>query len=176
MLPNEFCGEKQLPQETESGAWDHILAERFGEAEAAVRSLIGRVDDKDHERLCLLFGLLGSILNSLGRHGDATSALWEAMKHEQQVSAEANTHRYILANQYVNFGDPEEALAVIQVVPPGVGHIQCLLHITAAKALRALGRQDEAHRAAAEALAAAPTNERRSDVLSELREMLESHP
>jgi hypothetical protein len=161
-----------LSQEDE--AWDHIHAGRFAEAEDVVRALIGGVDGKDHGRLCYLFGLLGSILNSLGRHDDATSVLWEAMNHEQHVSGELSTHRYILANQYVNFGDPEQALAVIQVVPPGVGHVQCLLHITAAKALGALGRHDEARRAAAEALAAAPTDERRSDVLSELGAILES--
>jgi hypothetical protein len=48
-----------------------------------------------------------------------------------------------------------------------------MLHITAAKALGALGRQNEARQAAAEALAAAPTDERRSDVLAEVGDLLE---
>lgn len=157
--------------------WDHILAGRFAEAEAILRALIGSVDDKDHARLCHLFGLLGSVLNSLGRHDDATGAICEALNHELQLSGsgpEPASHRYILANQYLSFGDPEQALAVIQVVPPGVGHVRCLLHITTAKALWKLGRHDDARRAAAEALTAAPTDERHSDVLSELREIWES--
>jgi Flp pilus assembly protein TadD len=166
-----------LAQESETVAWAHIRAGRFVEAETVLRALVGSVDDEDHGRLCYLFGLLGSVLNSLGRHDDATSALREAMNNEQQVGSpdpEANPHRYFLANQYLNFGDAEQALATIQVVPPGVGHVRCYLHATAAKALRALGRQDEARRAAAEALAAAPNDEERSEVLSALGEMLES--
>lgn len=140
------------------------------------RALIGSTDDQDHGHLCFLFGLLGSILNSLGRHSDATAALREALDHELHVcgpNLEANPHRYILAHQYVNFGEPERALAVIQVVPPGVGHVRCLLHTTAAKALRALGRQEEARRSAADAVSAAPTDEARADVHAEVGEMLQ---
>jgi tetratricopeptide (TPR) repeat protein len=140
----------------------------------AVRGLIDDVDENSHGRLCYLFGLLGSILNSLGRHDEATSALRQAMAHELQFSRpEVSVHRYFLASQYLNFGDPEQALAVIDVVPPGVGHVQCLLQTTAAKALWALGRTDDARKAAAEALAAAPVDER-SEIVSELREMLKS--
>jgi hypothetical protein len=43
-----------------------------------------------------------------------------------------------------------------------------LLHTTAAKALWKLGRQDEARRAAAEALASAPPDEERAELISEL--------
>lgn len=75
-----------MPSTSESEALDHITAGRFGEAEAVVRALIGRVDDQDHRRRCYLFGLLGSILNSLGRHDDATGVLREAMNEELQVS------------------------------------------------------------------------------------------
>ena len=166
-----------MTPESLSEVFAHVHAGRFAEAEAVVRRLIDRTDKQDHGTLCYLFGLLGSVLNSLGRHDDATGVLREAMNQELHVSGanpEATPHRYMLANQYVNFGDPEQALAVIQVVPPGVGHVRCLLHITAAKALLALGRQEEARRAAAEALAAAPTDERRADVFLELGEMLES--
>jgi Flp pilus assembly protein TadD len=161
-----------------SEAWAHIRAGRFAEAEAVVRTFIGRLDEQDHRNLCDLFGLLGSILNSLGRHDDATGALCEALNQALHLSgghSEVNTHRYLLANQYLNFGDPEQALAVINVVPPGEGHIQCLLHALAAKALWALGRPDEARRAAAEALIAAPTDERRLELVSELCEIRESH-
>jgi len=58
--------------------------------------------------------------------------------------------------------------------PSGVGHVRCLLHITAAKALWALGRQQDARRAAADALTAAPTDEQRADVHAEVGEMVES--
>jgi hypothetical protein len=156
---------------SESEAFAHIHAGRFAEAETVVRALIIGAEGQDHRRLCYLFGLLGSILNSLERHDDATFVLREALDHALQVrgsDSEANTHRYLLANQYLNFGDPAQALTVIQVVPPGVGHVQCLLHIIAAKSLWALGRQDEARRAADGAMAAAPTDDRRSEVLSEL--------
>jgi Flp pilus assembly protein TadD len=165
-----------MSQSSTSEAWDHIHAGRFAEAASVVRVLIGGTDDQDHGRLLFLFGLLGSVLNSLGRHDDATVALRKALDHELHVCGsriEANPHRYFLANQYVNFGQPELALDVIQVVPSGVGHVRCMLHITAAKALGALGRQNEARQAAAEALAAAPTDERRSDVLAEVGDLLE---
>jgi tetratricopeptide (TPR) repeat protein len=165
-----------MPPPSESEAFDHIGAGRFAEAETVVRALIGRVDDQDHRKLCNLLGLLGSILNSLGRHDDATGVLREALNHALHVSGSdsaANAHRYFLANQYLIFGDPEQALTVIPVVPPGVGHVQCLLHVIVAKALWALGRQDEARRAAAAALAAAPIGERDS-VLSELVPIQES--
>jgi len=58
-------------------------AGRFAEAETALRALIGAVDDKDHSRLCYLHGLLGTILNSLGRHDDATGALREALNQAE---------------------------------------------------------------------------------------------
>lgn len=152
-----------------------VGAERFTEAEANVRGLIGRVQDP--KELCHLFGLLGSILNSLGRHDDATDALRNAFNQALRLpgsSSEVGLYRYLLANQHCNFGDPEQALAVIQVVPPGVGDVQCLLHILSAKALWALGRQEEARREGAEALAAAPNDERRSEVVSELDHIWDS--
>ena len=161
-----------MSQTSESKVWVFIRAEEFAKAEGAVRELIDDVDDDDHRELCRLFGLLGSILNSLGKHDEATSALRDAVAHELQLAdAELGTHRYFLAHQYLNVGEPEQALALIDVVAPGVGHLQCLLQTTAAKAFWALGRTDEARRAAAEALAAAPVDER-SEVLSELRDML----
>jgi hypothetical protein len=49
-----------------------------------------------------------------------------------------------------------------------------LLHITAAKALWTLQRRDQARRAATAALAAAPSDALKHDVLTELQEMLES--
>ena len=48
--------------------------------------------------------------------------------------------RYILANQYLCYGDPSQALAEAQPVPSGVGHSQCLLHSVAAQALWKLSR------------------------------------
>lgn len=42
-------------------------------------------DEQDHAQLCFLFGLLGSILNSLERHSDAAAALREAFDHELHV-------------------------------------------------------------------------------------------
>jgi tetratricopeptide (TPR) repeat protein len=158
-------------------AMDLIRAERFTEAEATVRASIGRVDHQDHRELCHLFGLLGSILNSLGRHDDATDALRNALNEALRLpgsSSEVGVYRHFLANQYLNFGNPEQAIAVIEVVPPGVGHVQCLLHILSAKALWALGRQEEARRERAEALAAAPNDERRSEVVSELDNIWDS--
>ena len=166
-----------MSRQSTTEAWEHIHAGRFAEAEGVVRALISSTDEQDHGQLCFLFGLLGSILNSLERHSDAAAALREAFDHELHVCGsriEANPHRYFLANHHVNFGEPERALAVIQVVPPGVGHVRCLLHITAAKALWALGHQEDARRAAADALAAAPTDERRADVRADVGEMLES--
>ncbi len=71
----------------------------------------------------------------------------------------------------LNFGDPLEALAETIPAFGGQGHVECLLHSVAARALWKLGRLAEARQAAAEALAAAPNDERRSDLSSELEHM-----
>lgn len=160
---------------TETDVSQHISAGRFAEAESAIRELIAHTDPHDSKKLLHLFGLQGSILNSLGRHDDATSALREALNQALRsghATFEASFQRYLLANQHVNFGTPAQALTVVGRVPPGVGHVQCLLHTTVARALWALSRPEEARKVAADALAAAPTDERRSEAAPNLAQYL----
>ena len=79
----------------------------------------------------------------------------------------------MLANQFLIFGDPLEALREVDPIPPGSGHVQCLLRAVAAQALWKLGRRDEAREAAWAAIDAAPTDERRASLKAEeLEEIL----
>ena len=74
----------------------------------------------------------------------------------------------MLANQLLLYRDPAEALAETQPVPPGCGHVQCLLHSVAAQALWKLHRFDESRAAAVNAMASSPTEERRLEMAETL--------
>lgn len=170
---------RPMPPNDESEAWAHIHAERFDEAEAVVCALVERSDPGDHQNLWHLFGLLGSILNSLGRNRDATSALETALAQARQISNSATTvdvSRFMLGNQYLLFGNPQDALGIVQPIPPGAGHLQCLLSSVAAEAMWALARHDDAREAARNAVAAAPTDKRRAAIISALAYILDQPP
>ncbi len=153
----------------------HIAAEEYAQAEAVIRQRIERADERDSALLWHLFGLLGSVLNSLERPVEATEVLREALRHGRNAApngSRAEVARYMLANQLLNFAQPEDALAELTPIAAGTGHVQCLQHSVAAHALWKLERRGEAREAARAALDAAPTDERRSDLNAELEEIL----
>jgi len=153
----------------------HIGAERYAEAELCLEQLIARTDPSDARRLWRLVGCLGSVLNSLHRHQDATAALRRALTEARRIGPAASQigiARYMVANQYLIYGDPAEALAEATPVPEGIGHVECLLHSVTAQALWKLERRAEAQQSACNAVAASPTDERRSDIEEELAEIL----
>ena len=156
-------------------AWKHIDAEEFSQAETVLRQVIDLADPADPLRFWELSGLLASVLNSLSRSDEATEmlrrALSEALRASPSNSA-VGVARYMLANQYLIYRDPRDALAEAVPVPAGGGQIQCLLHSIAAQALWKLGRHNEAQSAAKLAIDAAPTDERRADLTRDLRDIL----
>jgi Flp pilus assembly protein TadD len=159
-------------------AWAHIDAERFAEAELALRELIGLVDPDDHQTLWHLLGLLGSVCNSQQHFDDGTDAYRRSMEAAQRMRPEMSAvgvARYMLANQYLLYGDPRDALETVGPVPAGTGHVQCLLHAVAAEALWKLERKDEARERASDAIDASPTDERRKQLSSQLAHILNAH-
>jgi tetratricopeptide (TPR) repeat protein len=156
-------------------ALSHIATERFTEAEVVARQLLAAVDPSDAPRLWELSGLLASVLNSLGRWQEATLYLERALEEARYLGADRSAvgvSRYMLSNQHLIFGSPADALAVAEPVPPGVGHVQCLLHLVAAQALWKLSRHDAARQAARDALASSPTGDRTSMITDELQKIL----
>ncbi len=151
----------------------HIAAERYPDAEVAQLRLIDLAVPDEHEQLCHMHGLLGSILHSLERHEDAGLELEHAYAHASQGRSKTveRTYRYFLAKYYVNFGDSERALQVIGRIPSGQGPLQCRLHITSARALATLGRHVEAKASAEEALKAASSERDREEVTESLAEL-----
>ena len=123
--------EAESRNDLSEAAWAHIDAERFDEAETALRKLIEQIHPEDSLRLWHYFGLLAGVLNGLGRFDEGTEA---------------------------------EATPV----PPGMGHVQCLLHAITAQALWKLERRDEARAAARNAIAACPTVDRRTQLSEQL--------
>lgn len=93
--------------------WAHIDAERFAQAESALRKLIERIEPDDADRCWHYCGLMAGVLNSLGRAEEGTEmyrrALAEARRtgHPPTIGAA----RYMMAKQYVLFGQPRDALA-----------------------------------------------------------------
>jgi len=168
-------GDNEPQKELYRRAWKHIDAHEFAEAETALRQLVEITDPGDSIQLWQLHGLLASVLNSLSRTAEGTDmcrrALAEARRAGDSHSA-VGPARYMLANQYLLFGDPRDALAEAEPVPAGVGHIQCLLHSVAAQALWKLGRRDEARVAARQAMDTSPTAERRADMTRDLAHLL----
>jgi hypothetical protein len=151
--------------------WKHLGAEEFPQAEVAVRRLIDVAGPDDALELWNLYGVLASTLNSLARPAEATGmfdrALQEARKTGPSNSA-IDVARYMLANQHLIYGDPSLALAECSPIPPGVGHVQCLLRAVAAEALWKLDRRSEAQDAARAAIDASPTDERRTALSDQL--------
>ena len=155
--------------------WKHISAKEFEQAEEVVRRRIEEADPGDPDRMCFLFGLLASVLNSLQRFDEATQMLRLSLAEAKKITTSAapvGPARYFLAYQYLLYGDPNQALAEAQPVPSGVGHSQCLLHSVAAQALWKLSRHDEAVAAARHAIEAAPTEDRRFELSVELATIL----
>lgn len=161
-------------RELNEQAWRHIHAEEYGQAEAVIQRLIGITDSEDCQRLWQLYGLLASVLNSLGRAGDATEMLRCAASEARRTGLPdpVDVARYMLANQHLVHGDPRDALTEALPVPGGEGHAQCLLHSVAAQAHWKLGSQEEARQSARCAMDAAPTKEQRKDLSKELRDIL----
>jgi tetratricopeptide (TPR) repeat protein len=170
-----MMGDDESPKELYRRAWKHIDAQEFAEAETPLRRLIDSTDPDDPMRLWELHGLLAGVLNSLSRTAEGTDmyrrALAEARRGGDDRSA-VGPARYMLANQYLLFGDPRDALAEATPVPAGAGHVQCLLHSIAAQALWKLGRRDEARVAAQQAMDTSPTEDRRADTTRDLAHIL----
>jgi tetratricopeptide (TPR) repeat protein len=151
--------------------WKHIELEEFDQAEDALRQLIDTTDPGDSTRLWELNGMLAGVLNSLSRPTEGTEIYRRALAEARRAGeshATVGPARYMLASQLLLFGDPRDALAEADPVPPGTGHVQCLLHSVSAQALWKLGRRDEALRAARRAMDTAPTAERRADMTRDL--------
>jgi tetratricopeptide (TPR) repeat protein len=156
-------------------AWKHIAAEEYGEAETAIRQRIAIADSEDFLLRWELFGLLASTLNSLARHDEATAMLRESLAYARKVGPSYSgiqISRYMLANQALVRGDPAQALTEALPIPEGQGHVECLLHSVAAHALWKLNRGDESRQAAQRAIAASPTDERRSELTIDLAHVL----
>jgi hypothetical protein len=153
----------------------HIDAEEFSQAETVLRQVIDLADPNDPLRLWELSGLMASVLNSLSRPGEATDMLRRALSEALRAGA-ANSAvgvaRYMLAKQHLVYGNPSDALSQAEPVPAGSGQIQCLLHAIVAQALWKLNRHDEARSAAKLAIDAAPTDERRSNLTQDLKDIL----
>lgn len=156
-------------------AWRHIAAEEYDKAEAAIRQRIAIADPMDLRLQWELYGVLASTLNSLARHAEATAILRESLVYARRVGptySGIQVSRYMLANQELLHGDPSDALAEAIPIPDGPGHVECLLHSVAAEALWKLNRGDESRQAAQRALAASPTDERRSELAVDLAHIL----
>jgi hypothetical protein len=124
-------------------AWKHIAAEEFAEAEGPIRRLREVTDPRDPLRLSHHCRLLAGVLNSLSRTDEGTEmyrrALFEALRAGASRS-EVAIVRYMLANQFLMFGEPRNAIANAEPVPPGSRDVQCLLHSVVAQALWKLDR------------------------------------
>ena len=158
-------------------AWKHIAAKEYGAAETTIRQRIAIADPENSRLRWELFGLLASTLNSLARHAEATAMLRESLDCARKVGptySGIQTSRYMLANQQLVHGDPAEALAEAIPIPDGQGHVECLLHSVVAQALWKLNRGDESRQAAQRAIAASPTDERRSALAIDLEHILET--
>ena len=156
-------------------AWKHIASEEYDKAEAAIRQRIAIADPDDSQLRWELFGLLASTLNSLARHAEATAMLRESLVCARKVGptySGVQISRYMLANQALVHGDLADALAEASPIPDGQGHVECLLHSVAAQALWKLNRGDESRQAARRAIAASPTDERRSELAIDLEHIL----
>jgi tetratricopeptide (TPR) repeat protein len=166
----------EADRDLNSAAWGHVSAGRFAEAEVAFRGILDRLGSKDPLRRWNLLGTLAGVLNSLGRPDEGTEVYREALAEVRRAGPgrpEVAVARYMLANQFLIFGDPLEALGEIDPIPPGSGHVQCLLRAVAAQAFWKLGRRDEAREAARAAMDAAPNDERRASLKEgELEEIL----
>lgn len=157
--------------------WEHISAGRFDEAEVMFRELLARTDPQDAERLWFLFGLLGDILNSLNRTNEAAEMMRRALAQAERLGpsrTELHYSRYRLGNHALNFASPSDALRELDPIPEGAGHIHCLMHSVAARALWKLDRREEARVTAKRAIDAAPTDERRADLMAELEIILKA--
>lgn len=164
-------------EELDTAVWAHIEAERFDQAEVALRKLIDVVDPEDALRLNMFLGLLGGVLNRLGRADEGTEMYRRALSESRRLGPsrpEVGAARYMLANQYLLYGDPALALAETEPVPRGSGHVQCLLHAVAAEALWKLGRHDDARTAARNGISASPTDDRRAQLSEQLGYILDS--
>jgi predicted RNA polymerase sigma factor len=158
-----------------SAAWGHVSAGRYAEAEVAFRQLLDRLGSRDPFRRWNYLGVLAGILNSLGRPDEGTEAYRQALDEVRTVNPnrpEVAIARYMLASQFLIFGDPRDALREVEPIPAGAGHVQCLLRSVAAQALWKLNRPEEAREAACAALEAAPTDERRESLKEELKDVL----
>jgi predicted RNA polymerase sigma factor len=152
-------------------------AGRFAEAEIALRKLIDRIEPEDHLRRWIELMALAGVLNMLARAEEGTE-MYRRMLDEARLagerSREVDVSRYMLANQYLLFGDPRDALETVDPIPAGVGHVQCLLHAVAAQAFWKLARRDESRTAARNAIAACPTDERRAELSEQLKHIRDS--
>ena len=109
-------------EELDTAVWAHIEAERFGQAEIALRELIDLIA-QDALRLHMFFGLLGGVLNRLDRADEGTEmyrrALIESRRPPAHRDRKVGAARYMLANQYLLYGDPALALAETRAGPAG---------------------------------------------------------
>jgi tetratricopeptide (TPR) repeat protein len=156
-------------------AWKHISAGEYGQAEEVLRRLLELVDSRDAHRMFYLYGLLASVLNSLQRFDEATTMLRQQLSEARKITtsnAAVDAARYFLSYQFLLYGTPEQALAEANPVPEGVGHAQCLLHSVKAQALSKLSLHEDAAVAARQAIEAAPTEDRRSELSVELAGIL----
>ena len=158
-------------------AWEYIHAKEFARAEQALRELLDETSGTatEPDRRWDLIGLLADVLGSLERFEESVDmrrrALAQARACRFPESAE-RASRYMLANYLLVRGEFLEACSEAAPIPPGKGHVQCLLHSVAAQALWKLSRYEESAKAARRAIESCPTSDRRTELSQELGHIL----
>lgn len=168
-------GTTDSPRTVAELAWSHINNGDFDQAEPFVRRLIDLTSSEEAARRSDHFGLLGSVLNCLDRPEEGTEAYKQALAEavrSNPTGKQVEIARYMLANQHVVYGEAEAALATAEPVPPGSGHVQCLLHSVVARAQWRLNRREEAKASAQRALDTSPTATRTASIITELEDIL----
>lgn len=157
-----------------SEAFDQWQAGRHEQARLLYEEALSLADPQ-HFALAQVYGQYACVLNALGRHEQACTALETASKTEiAQGYAEGSppviVARYFLADQQLRLGQTETALetlapSILQAPDNWLTRFEeaCILH--------ALGRKPEARQAAAVAVAHAPTPKKAEELRQRLGEM-----
>lgn len=132
--------------------------------------------DPQYFALSLYYGQYAGVLNALGRHEQACTALEKALETEiAQGTAEGTSPtlvaRYFLADQLLRLGHKERAL---DTLAPSLLHApgHWLTRFEEACILHALDRHAEARQAAGVAIAYAPSPEKAEQLRQRLQEIL----
>lgn len=158
-----------------SEAFDQWQAGRHEQARLLYEEALSLADPQLFD-LAQYHGQYACVLNALGRHEQACTALETALKTEiAQGYAEGSppviVARYFLADQLLRLGRKEDAL---ETLSPSLLHAPSswLTRFEEACVLHALDRTVEAKEAAALAIAHAPSPEKAGELRQRLQEIL----